>query len=41
LSFRKCVNQKKQVIIAEEVIFLEKMGIREILAAIPPMSVVS
>ena len=33
MSFRKCVKQKKQVIIAEGVIFLENRGIREILAA--------
>jgi len=33
LSLRKCVKQKKQVIIAEGVIFLENRGIREILAA--------
>jgi len=33
LSFRKCVKQEKQVIIAEGVIFLENRGIREILAA--------
>ena len=33
MSFRKCVKQKKQVIIAEGVIFLENKGIREILAS--------
>ena len=33
LSFKKCVKQKKQVIIAKEVIFLKNTGIRAVLAA--------
>lgn len=33
LPYQQCVNSKKKVIIAEEVIFLKSKGIREILAA--------
>ena len=33
MSFKKCVKQKKQVIIAKEVIFLKNTGIRAVLAA--------